>query len=325
MRRGEDAMKFLLGLMALVVVAVPTPGASAQETLKYGAAVTLTPVFYLPVLAAEERGIFKKNGVDIEWFPSRSGTDMQRALAASAIKIGSSGAAADILSIARGVPVVIVGNLQSYDDFAIWVSPKGRLHKPEDLKGAKLGVSRFGGLEHSYGLLVAQQLGLTKDIQFVSTGGINESLAVMETGGIDGVVLTPANVMNLMLQGKVASLLEVKDYLPKSWAAYTIVARKDFVDKEPDTAKKVVHSIFEANRFLASPEAKPWVLAKMREVNGYSEEGAELLYNSLHFSPDGAMPADALKNVTKFMVEHDLMKEAEVPPTDSIFTDRLLK
>jgi len=317
-------MKIFLSLMAAVLVLSAT-SASAQEKLKYGSAVKLSPQYYLPVAAARERGIFKKNGLDVEWFPSNSGTDLQRAFAANAIAIASSSAGADILSIGRGVPIVILASLQSTDDFAVWVIPKGRIQKPQDLKGAKLGVSRFGGLEHAYGQLVAKQLGLPKDVQFISTGGISESLAVLVTGSIDGVVLTPGQMINLKLQGRVKELLEVINYLPKPWAAYTVVARKDFVQKEPDTVRRIVRSILEANRFVMSKEGKPWTIAKMRELSNYSAEGAELIYATLALSQDGRIEREAVKNLSSFMVEYGLMKAGEVPPVDSIVNDQFVR
>lgn len=318
-------MKFFLSLLGFILLTLSAPNLSAQEKLKYGSAIKFSPQFYVPVLAAEEKGIFKRNGLDMEWFPSQSGTDLQRAFAASAIRIASSMATADILSIARGVPEVILASLQSNDDFAVWVSTKGRIQKPQDLKGAKLGVSRFGGVEHAYGQLVAKQLGLAKDVQFVSTGGIKESLAVLTTGGIDGVVLTPGQMINLQLEGRVKALLQVQDYLPKPWTAYTIVARRDFVQKEPDSVRRVVRSILEANRFAMSKEGKPWVLAKMQEISNYSVEGANLIYDALDLSKDGKLEKEAIKNLSDFMVEYGLMKAAEAPSMDTVFTDQFIR
>lgn len=318
-------MKSLIAVAAAAVLsAVSLSGSAAAEPIKYASAVKLTPVFYLPVMAAQEKGIFKKHGLDVEWFPSSSGTDMQRAMAASAIQIGSSAAAADILSIGRGVPVVIVGDLQSYDDFAVYVSSKSRFNNPKDLKGATIGVSRFGGLEHAYGLLLQKQLGVS-DVKFVSTGGVTESVALLTTGSIDAVVLTPAQMMNLLLAGRVKKLLTVKDYLPKPWTAYTIVARKEYVEKHADAARKIVQSILEANRFIMSKDGKAWALAEMEKMNGYSAEGASRIYDTLDLSPDGKMPAGALQNVADFMVEHGLMKKGEVPAMSAIYNDALVK
>jgi ABC-type nitrate/sulfonate/bicarbonate transport system substrate-binding protein len=316
-------MKKTLVFVALLVAGLS--GASAQEKIKYGSSVRQAPEYYLPVLAAEERGIFKRNGVSAEWFPSNSGTDMQRAFAANAISIGSSSAGADIPSIGRGVPVVIIASLQPTDDFAVWTNPKGKVQKPADLTGAKLGVSRLGGLEHAYGQLVAKRTGHEKDMQFISTGGIKESLALLVTGGIDGVVLTPAQMIDLKLQGRVQELLKVVDYLPKPWAAYTIVARRDFVQKEPDTVRKIVRSILEANRYIMSAEGKPWALAKIREIGNQSAQGAEFVYGTLALSPDGKIQREAVANLSNFMIEYGLLKKEEMPPIDSLVNDQFVR
>src|SRR5262249_48100420 len=155
------------------------------------------------------------------------------------------------------VPVTIVANLQATDNFSVWVGSNSRFHTPQDLKGAKLGVSQLGGAEHSYGRLVAKGIGLTNDIQFVGTGGIQESLAILVTGAIDGGVLSPAQMINLKLQGKVRELVSVEQYQAKPWVAYTITARKEFVTQHADVARKVVSSILEADRFIMSKEGKP--------------------------------------------------------------------
>jgi NitT/TauT family transport system substrate-binding protein len=314
-------MKRLTAL--LMAAALVAPAAFAQEKIKYGSSVRIAPEYYLPVLAAGERGIFKRNGVEVEWFPSNSGTDMQRALAANAISIGASSAGADIPSMGRGVPVVIIASLQSTDDFAVFVAAKGRIQKVEDLKGARIGVSRFGGLEHAYGQLVARQAKL--NVQFVSTGGMKESMAVLTTGGIDGVTLTQAAMIDLRLKGLVRELVKVEDYRPKPWAAYSIVARRDFVQKEPDTVRRIVRSILEANRYLMSKEGKPWAVAKIREIAGLSAEGAEFTYSTLALSPDGRIERQAVANLANFMVEYGLIKKDELPPLDSIVDDRFVR
>jgi ABC-type nitrate/sulfonate/bicarbonate transport system substrate-binding protein len=318
-------MKRTAAILTLAALAMAAPWAGAQEKIKYGSSVRLAPPYYLPVLAAEERGIFKKNGVNVEWFPSNSGTDMQRGLAADAFKIGSSSAGADIPSMGRGVPVVIIASLQPTDDFAVWVSAKGKRDKVADLKGAKLGVSRFGGLEHAYGQLVAKQSRMDKDIQFISTGGIKESLAVLVTGGIDGVVLSSQQMIDFKLKGIVRELAKVDDFRPKPWAAYTIVARREFIQKEPDTARRIVRSILEANKYIMSKEGKPWTIAKMREINNYSPEGAEFVYTTLSLSPDGKIERQAVANLANFMIDYGLIKKDELPPMDSIVDDRFVR
>ena len=309
---------------ALIGMALTVP-AAAQEKLKIGSSVRLSPFYYLPIKAAQEKGYFKKRGLDVEWVPSNSGSDLERAYAASAIKIGLSSAGADIIGITRGVPISVIATLLPSDDFAIWASAKGKIKKPEDLKGAKIGVSRFGGLEHSYAQLAASHLGLSKDVQYVSTGGINESLAALISGSIDAVVLPVSNLVKLELEGKVREIVPIKEYVPKPSISFTISARKDFISKEPKTVKNVVEAILEANRFIMSEQGKAWALKTIEEQQHFSEKGAEVTYKTLDFSKDGKLQKAAIDNVIKFLVDFKILKTDKPPTASQIIDDQFVK
>lgn len=82
--------------------------------------------------------------------------------------------------------------------------------------------------------MVAKHLGLERDVTFVSTGGISPSIAALKTGSIDGVILTPEQMIKLELAGEVRKLLPVADYRPKEWGAFVIFAERDFVRSNPD-------------------------------------------------------------------------------------------
>jgi NitT/TauT family transport system substrate-binding protein len=308
-----------------VALALSTHASLAQEKIKYGSAVKFSPTYYLPVLAAQELGIFNKRGLDVEWVPARSGPDLMRDFAGGAVQIGSSSGATDVPAIARGVPAVIVANLQSADSFGVWVPSNSAIHTPGDLKGAKLGVSRLNGAEHAYGRLVVERLGVANDVSFTATGGIRESLALFTTGRVDGVVLTPNQMATLQLEGKARELLKVQTYSPQPWLSYTIIAGTEFLAKQPETAKKVVESILEANRFLMSKKGEEWALAKMEKESKYSPEAAKVIYATLSFSPDGKFQPGALKNLTEFMVRYELLNAAELPPLDKLVSDQFVR
>src|ERR1700749_509385 len=107
-------------LWGVAALALSAQSASALDKISYGTAVKLSPVYYLPVLAGQEQGIFKKNGLDVEWVPSNRGPDFHRALGAGAVQIRWSNGATDIPPIGRGARTVIVANLQTADNFGIW-------------------------------------------------------------------------------------------------------------------------------------------------------------------------------------------------------------
>jgi ABC-type nitrate/sulfonate/bicarbonate transport system substrate-binding protein len=316
--RGAITAVFVLCVLSVSAV-------SAQDRVRYGSAVKLSPVYYLPILAAQEKGMFAKHGVAVEWIPSESGPDMMRNFASATIDMGSSNGGTDIPAISRGVPAIITANLQPRDGFAFWVLTNSRIKTSQDLKGAKLGVSRLSGVEHAYGLLAAKQLGLSNDVSFIGTGGIRESLAILVTGNVDGVILNPQNVIELKLQGKIRELVPIADFLPKPWFSYSITTAKAMVERRPDVVARTQRSLFEANRFIESAEGKPWAMAKMREMNGYSAEGAEEIYATLNLSPDGKIDKAAVRNAINFMTEYGLMKPGEATAIDTVFTDRFVR
>lgn len=312
-------------VFGLILAALWSGVAQAQEKINYGTAIKLSAVYYLPVLAAQEKGFFQKNGLDVTWVPAQSGPDLQRDLATGAVQMGSSTGATDIPAIAKGVPSVIVASMQPSDDFAVWVRTNSRFQKPEDLKGAKIGVSRLGGAEHAYGRLVAHGLGLDNGIQFVSTGGVQESVAVLTTGGIDGVVLSPHQMIDLLLQGRVKALVQLEKYEKQPWLSYTVVASKEFVAKEPDTVKRILASLWEADRFIMSPAGKAWAIGKLKEENHYSDAAAQKIYDILNLSSDGKFEKQAVQNVADFMVAYDLIKASDVKSVDSLYTDQFVR
>lgn len=319
----RQRLRTLIGT-ALIGMALGSP-VQAQEKLKIGSSVKDSPFYYLPIGAAQEQGFFKKHGLDVEWVPSKSGSDLERAFAADAVKIGLSSAGADIVGIARGVPVSVLATLVPDDDFTVWASSQGKIKKPEDLKGAKVGVARFGGLEHSYAQLAADKLGLGKDVQYVSTGGINESLAALISGSIDAVVLPVSNLVKLELEGKVREIVPIKTFLAQPSITFTITARKDFIASNPETVKKVIASILEANRFIMSEKGKPWALKEIEQSQSVSKEGAELIYKTLNFSQDGKLQKAAIDNVVKFLVDFKILKTDKPPTADQIIDDRFAK
>src|SRR4029434_506551 len=65
------------------------------------------------------------------------------------------------------------------------------IKRPEDLKGKKVGVGRFGGNTHYFVIQALKRLGMdaTKDIQTIQTRGGPETLAARLSGNLDAAGL----------------------------------------------------------------------------------------------------------------------------------------
>ena len=158
-------------LIAMVMLAIFDYRVAEAQKVRIAPCVRSNPSYTLPFFAAEEKNLWSKNGVEAEWLPMRAGAAMIQAIAAGALDMGICAPLGGILAISRGVPEVIVADLQSPQDWGIFVLSKSPIKGSADLNGAKIGVSRLGGSAHAYGIAVAKALGMEKDIKWVAAGG----------------------------------------------------------------------------------------------------------------------------------------------------------
>ena len=306
---------FALGLLALLV---QTTAALAAEKLTFATAVKVYSVYYLPVLAAEEGGFWKENDLAVEWVPFQGGGPMHQAIAAGSINIGIDMPSASFQAVARGIPVVFVSDLYTTDDFTVWVRGDSRLKEPQDLKGAKIGVARYGGAEHAYARAVVKALGIEKEAKHLAMGGIGQALAGLKTGSIDAVVMPPEIMIMLKVKAEARELLAVADYLPKEWVGSVIFSTKGMVKTKTDSVRRVVRAVLQATDFIRKNPA--WAMEKMKSLSAYSDEAAKIIYarEAQRFTKDGKISKAGLENVKNFLIQYDIIPKEQAPSIDEV-------
>jgi len=103
-----------------------------------------------------------------------------------------------------------------------------------------------------------------------------------------------------------------------------ITARKDFSKKSPDLVKRAVKSVLQATDFITKNPR--WAIEKMKskDLVGYPEEAAKLVYNSITWSKDGRITRTALENVRNFLIEYGIITKEKAPSLEEFFTDEFL-
>lgn len=313
------ARKELLGIAVFLGLTLALSSLSfAAEKLKFGDAVKVSPTGRIPYLVALEKGFWKENGLEIDWVSFGSGTAAMQAVAARGIEMGWSTGPTIVPAASAGVPVIIVSDLLPVNDFSVWVSTKSRFRDPKDLRGIKIGVGGRGSVEYMHGRIVAKALGQEKEIKFLFTGGILESLAAMKAGVVDGVVLTPRQMWDMKLKGEVLELAPVTPYLPKVWLEHVIFAHKDFVKSNPDTIRKAVRAMLQGTNFVRDNQA--WSMEKLKKEYNYSPETAKKVYEEgLLYSRDGKIKLEAVENLRNILIEFGIVpREKAVPAKDLV-------
>ena len=158
------------------------------EAIKLGYAA-LTAGQVAPWMA-KEAGYFSKYGIEAEliYIPAVAAT---QALIAGEIQLAQVTGVSTSGAILAGADVRIIASVQDRLADSIYARPE--IKTPEDLKGKKLGISRFGAVSETGAAMFLARFGLKRgtDVAIIQLGGLPEIITAMERGGVDAGFANP--------------------------------------------------------------------------------------------------------------------------------------
>jgi NitT/TauT family transport system substrate-binding protein len=179
----------LLGPFFLAVVTFWTiQPANAQERLRVGlSSVSATQG---AMWVAEERGLFKKYGVDPEVIVIGGGASrVVSSLLAGELQFSVGGGDAVIRAAIKGADTVLA--LSPLKTGLQRLMVRSDIRTPAELKGKKIGVTRFGSASHWVLQLMLRKWNMRNDdVQILQLGSSPANLASLDNRAIDGAVLT---------------------------------------------------------------------------------------------------------------------------------------
>ena len=192
---------------------------------------------------AQEKGLFKKYGlnVDLKLIESNAGVP---ALISGQTQVAFIGGSEVLSAAVEGADLKMVGTLAPVFAFEFMAS-KG-VNTPEDLRGKRVGVSKFGSTSDIATRVALQKIGLVpgKDVEIVQVGSQANRTAAVASGAIQGAVTLYPDVGKLEKQGfhilfDLASL-----GIPASSAG--IAVNGAWERSHPDEVQAIVNAIIEA-------------------------------------------------------------------------------
>ena len=310
-------MKVRFFLFFLVLSLAGT--ALAADKVRFAVHFKLNPQYPLPVLAALEKGYWKAQGLEVEYFPFDAPPTLYRAVTAGEIDMGTSGLTGLVEAASAGVPAVVVADPNIVTEFNFWVRTDSPLKVPKDVKGAKIGVTRLGSDSHAYARAVVKALGIEdKDVKFVGMGGGGPHMAGLKAGAIDIATLAKTTMAPLILRGEVRELLRMDDYLPKGVSILALLfARKEFLEKNPGLVKKVVKGFLHGAEFvMKNPD---WSTERMKAEFKYSPEVAREIVPWLKYDTRARIDEAKIKNTVEFLLEYGIVAREKVPSLDRLY------
>jgi NitT/TauT family transport system substrate-binding protein len=173
---------------AAVVALWTIQPANAQERLRVGlSSVSATQG---AMWVAEEKGLFKKYGIDPEVIVMGGGASrVVSSLLAGEIQFSVGGGDAVIRAALKGADTVLAVSPLKTGLQRLMV--RSEIRTPADLKGKKIGVTRFGSASHWVLQLMLRKWNMRNDeVQILQLGSSPANLASLDNRAIDGAVLT---------------------------------------------------------------------------------------------------------------------------------------
>ena len=247
------------GLLAgALVVFVGRPSVAAETTrVAYPSAA----VSFLPLWAAQDGGFFKKENLAVELVSIRSSPVAMAALLSGEIDVVVGGANPAISLQLQGYKdIALFGGL--FNTFLFSICSQAAIEDVPQLRGKRLGVTRFGGSNDFAGRYFLRQRGLdpNKDLTLIQVGSQDDILRALLAKNLDAAVMGYPAVFIAKKNG----LRELAD-LTRSGLRYQLtafVAKKSFLAARQSFMVRFLRVITESIHFLRARPKEGMAITK---------------------------------------------------------------
>ena len=250
----------LLHLAILLWLAIFYRPVEAQMT-KLKVAYPTTVGSMAVVWVAKEAKLFEKHGLDVELIYVAGSSRVVQAMLAKDIPISEIAIPAVIQANLAGADLVMLAGPNHKPGQKIMVKPE--IKRREDLKGKKIGITRFGTSDDFLLRYVLGQWGLQpeRDVALIQMGGTQETVAGLASKAIDGGMLS--SPLHLQAAKLGFSLLADLSTIGVDYQGAGVVTTRSYLREAPDTMRRYLRAYVEAlHRFKTDKAFAAKVIGK---------------------------------------------------------------
>ena len=203
---------------------------------------------------AQEAGLFKKYDLDFRLVYIPSSPVATAATLNGDAEIGVTGAVGNVRAYVQGfTDLVFIAGMKNILTHS--VLGKQEIKRPEDLKGKKVAVGRFGGNTHYFVIQALKRLGMdaTKDIQTIQTGGGPETLAALVSGSVDAAGLVAPGDSAAVARGFRYVINGPEMRIP--YGATQVVTLRSVINKRGAVIGRFMRTMAEASKIIHTDKA----------------------------------------------------------------------
>ncbi|MDP2632245.1 MAG: ABC transporter substrate-binding protein [Candidatus Curtissbacteria bacterium] len=326
----EFVKKNLIAFIVILILAVivisgqklsekklPKSAGKPQELTQVKLGKSPVPVHALAVNVTKKKGIFAKNGLDVEDSALIGGN--ANALASGQVDYQVQIFASFLASDVKGSEARWISTVLRADKFYL-------LSNKEITSIKKVGINRLGGEDYYETVMAMKLAGIPLDnIEFVTTGGYEGKLPILLKGGVD--------VVGLPLIAGLSSENFEKDGLrvlfdlaegENSYYPVGLLALEKTIKNNPETVQKISESLAEGVAYAREETRKNEIISMIISDYSVDQKNAQEIYDGFLAGTDNLDPVpreDFVRELLKLM-EKDIPEAKDYDPLQFIAEDK---
>lgn len=236
---GREKVIHLAVFIWLAIVHRPVEAQMIKLKVAYPTTVGSMAVVWV----AREAKLFEKHGLEVELIYIAGSSRVVQAMLAKDIPISEIAIPAVIQANLAGADLVMLAGPNHKPGQKIMVKPEIKLRG--DLKGKKIGITRFGTSDDFLLRYVLGQWGLQpeRDVALIQMGGTQETVAGLASKAIDGGMLS--SPLHLQAAKLGFSLLADLSTIGVDYQGAGVVTTRSFMREAPDTMRRYLRAYVE--------------------------------------------------------------------------------
>jgi len=256
-------MKCTLLIVAVLIIWPSLVMAQATK-LKVGYPTTVGSMAVLWM--TKEARLFEKHGLDVELIYIGGSSKVVQAMLAKEIPLAEIAIPAVIQANLAGADLVMLAGPNHKPGQKVMVKPE--IKTPEQLKGKRIGITRFGTSDDFLLRYVLGQWGVQaeREVALIQMGGSQEILAGLASKSVDGGLLS--SPLHLRAAKLGFSLLADLSTIGIDYQGAGVVTRRSYVRDNPDIVHRYLQAYVEGlHRFKTDKKFSLQVIGKYSRIN----------------------------------------------------------
>ncbi len=243
MKQANFNRIFFYLCLILSALFLSAPPCRAQKNLVTGMAGL--NFSFLPFQVALEKGFYKKHGFTVQPVLMRADAAIPALISGDIDYDTHFGSL--VRAGVRGLPLRVIFSTAEKQMFSLVVQPE--IRTVADLKGKIIGISSFGGTQHTVTAEVLKAVGINpeKDVKIINTGNESFRAQQMRAKQLDASMINPPMSVIMKNEG-FRLLLHSADYLDLPLTGLGASVKK--IRENPEEVRRVLRAVYEALQFV---------------------------------------------------------------------------